>query len=225
MVNFLALLGWSPGNDDELMTTAELVERFTLEGISTGNAVFNTDKLDWFNHQYLNRRSDDDLLAVLRPWLQDAGLWDDALTTARRPWATEVLALVRPRAKKLGDLVEGLRPFLAAPTSMDPEGAAKHLSSPGLSMHLEALRDALAAVDQYDESTLEQTLRGVAEARGLKAGVLIHATRLAMTGRIVSPGLFEMLRLIGRPEVTVRLTSLVRRLESGVEMRDPARLG
>jgi glutamyl-tRNA synthetase len=225
MVNFLALLGWSPGNDDELMTTAQLVERFTLDGISTGNAVFNTDKLDWFNHQYLNRLSDDELLAMLGPWLQDAGVWDDALMTTRRSWIHEVLALVRPRAKKLGDLVEGLRPFLVAPTSMDPEGAAKHLSLPGLSTHLESLRDALAVVEPFDEPSVEQALRGLAEARGLKAGALIHATRLALTGRTVSPGLFEMLRLIGRQGTIARLTAMVQRLESGVETSDTARLG
>src|SRR5690606_4875198 len=96
MVNFLALLGWSPGNDDELMTTAQLVERFSLEGISTGNAVFNTEKLDWFNHQYLLRRSNDDLVAVLRPWLERAGLWHDDLAGSRRAWFHEVLALLRP---------------------------------------------------------------------------------------------------------------------------------
>ena len=209
MVNFLALLGWSPGNDDELMSKDELVARFTLEGISTGNAVFNTEKLDWFNHQYLMRRSDDALTALLRPWLERAGLWRDDLAGARRAWFHEVLGLLRPRAKKLGEFVEGARPFLVAPDDYDPDGRAKHLAAPGLASHLAALRDACATTEPFTEAPLEAALRAVAEQRGLKAGALIHATRLGMTGRTVSPGLFEMLRLLGRETVIARLNRLI----------------
>jgi len=212
MVNFLALLGWSPGNDDELLTRDDLVARFTLEGISTGNAVFNTEKLDWFNHQYLQRRADDDLTTLVRPWLERAGLWTDDLTGARTAWWREVLALLRPRARRLGDVVEGARPFLEAPSVYDAEGTAKHLVAPNLGEHLAALAAALAAVEPFAEAPLEQALRATAEARGIKAGVLIHATRLAMTGRTVSPGLFEMLRLLGREAVTTRLQRLIRSL-------------
>lgn len=208
MVNFLALLGWSPGNDDELLDRGELIRRFSLEGISTGNAVFNTEKLDWFNHQYLTRMSNDALVDALRPWLERAGLWHDDLAGARRAWFDEALTLVRPRAKRLGEFVDGLTPFLAAPTGYDPEGAKKHLSAPGLGDHLRALRDALAATKPFAEDTLEHTLRSVADARGIKAGVLIHATRLGLTGRTVSPGLFETIRVLGVTEVVKRLDRL-----------------
>ena len=207
MVNFLALLGWSPGGDQELFTIDELVARFSLDGISTGNAVFNTEKLDWFNHQHLGRLDDDALLTRLRPWLERAGLWTDDFLTTRRAWIGDVLGLLRPRCKKLGDFVDGLEPFLRAPEAYDPAGVAKHLAAPGLREHLQALCIELSGVS-FDETALEQGLRGVAEARGLKAGVLIHATRLAMTGRTVSPGLFEMLRLLGRDAVQARLTRL-----------------
>ena len=209
MVNFLALLGWSPGNDDEVMSAAQLVERFTLEGISTGNAVFNTEKLDWFNHQYLLAMSDDALTSTVRPWLERADLWHDDLAGTRAAWFHQVLALLRPRAKKLGEFVEGARPFLVAPSDYDAEGRAKHLAAPGLADHLRALRDAYAVLDPFTEAALEQTLRSVAETRGLKAGALIHATRLALTGRTVSPGLFEMLRLLGRDEALARLDRLL----------------
>jgi glutamyl-tRNA synthetase len=205
MVNFLALLGWSPGQDLELLTKDELVAHFTLDGISTGNAVFNTEKLDWFNHQYLLKRSDDDLVALLTPWFDRAGLWQADLAGARRAWFLEVLTLLRPRAKRLGEFVDGARPFLAAPDSYDPDGAARHFAAPDIGAHLTALRDAFVALEPFTEGPLEQTLRAVAEQRGLKAGVLIHATRLAMTGRTVSPGLFEMLRLLGRDQVVARL--------------------
>jgi glutamyl-tRNA synthetase len=213
LVNFLALLGWSPGGDDELLTKDELVRRFSLEGISTGNAVFNTEKLDWFNHQYLGRLDDDALSAVLRPWLERAGLWREALDGAARGWFHGVLALLRPRCKRLGEFVEGAQPFLVAPSSYDPDGAAKHLTAPGLRGHLEALRGALAELPAFEDAEIEATLRLVASTRGVKPGVLIHATRLGMTGRTVSPGLFEMLRLLGRDESLTRLDRLAATLE------------
>ena len=200
MFNFLALLGWGTGSNDELFTKDELIQRFNLEGISGGNAVFNTEKLDWFNHQHLLRLSDADLIARLQ-------LAGDPV------WLSRVLALLRPRCKKLTEFPEQLRPFFADPTEYDAEGIRKHLSAPEMPDHLDTLRDAYAAVSPFDEATLEQTLRSLADSRGIKAGALIHGTRLAMTGRMVSPGLFEMLVLLGRERVTARLTRLVATLK------------
>jgi len=196
MFNFLALLGWGTGSNDELLTKDELIQRFNLEGISGGNAVFNTDKLDWFNHQYLLKLSDAELIARLK--LQG----DPA-------WLVKVLALLRPRCKKVTDFADHITPFFVDPTSYDADGVKKHLSAEGMPGHVQALRDAYASVSPFDEVTLEQTLRALAEARGLKAAALIHGTRLAMTGRMVSPGLFEMLVLLGRARVVARLDSLI----------------
>src|SRR5262245_37118839 len=177
MVNFLALLGWSPGGDDELFRSADLVERFTLEGISGGNAVFNTEKLDWFNHQHLLRLTDEELLTRLFPLLDAAGLWRPSLTTSEFDWMRSVLALLKPRAKKLTEYVDGLRPFLAEPGDYDAEAVAKHLSTNGVLDHVAALRETLVG-GPFDEASLESRLRGLAEARGVKAGTLIHATRI-----------------------------------------------
>jgi glutamyl-tRNA synthetase len=208
MANFLALLGWSPGSSDqELFSVQELTERFTVEGISGGNAVFNTEKLDWFNHQHLLRLTDADLVARLEPQLRAASLWRPTLETTESPWLRKVLALLKPRAKKLTEYVEGLRPFLDAPIEYDEEAARKHLSAAGLSGHVQALLAAYQTV-RFDEASLEQALRQLADERGVKAGVLIHATRIAVTGRMVSPGLFEMLVLLGRERVVARLQAL-----------------
>jgi glutamyl-tRNA synthetase len=196
MLNFLALLGWGTGSNDELFTKDELIQRFNLEGISGGNAVFNTEKLDWFNHQHLLRLSDDELIGRLK--LQG----DQA-------WLSKVLALLRPRCKKLTDFPGQLEPFFVDPTEYDAEGVKKHLAAPGMADHLAALRDAFAAISEWTEAVLEKCLRDLADARGAKAGPLIHGTRLAMTGRMVSPGLFEMLVLLGRDRVTARLARLV----------------
>ena len=209
MVNFLALLGWGTGSDDELLSKQELVSRFTLEGISGGNAVFNTEKLDWFNHQYLLKLGDDELIVTLRLRLEAAGYWRDALLGHDRDWMVKVLALLRPRCKRLNEFVDQIGPFFEEPAAYDPEAVRKHLSAPGLRDHVAALREAFDEIGPFDESTLEITLRRVAETRGLKAGVLIHATRIAMTGRMVSPGLFEMLTLLGRETVVARLDRVI----------------
>jgi glutamyl-tRNA synthetase len=208
MTNFLALLGWSPGSsDEELFSVQELIERFTIEGISGGNAVFNTEKLDWFNHQHLLRLTDADLVQRLEPLLRAGNLWRPTLETSDSPWLRKVLALLKPRAKKLTEYVEGLRPFLDAPIEYDQEAVSKHLSVAGLRGHVQALYAALQTA-AFDEASLEQALRRLADERGVKAGVLIHATRIAMTGRMVSPGLFEMLVLLGRERVLARLQAL-----------------
>jgi glutamyl/glutaminyl-tRNA synthetase len=212
LFNFLALLGWGTGSDDELFTPDALVARFTLEGISGGNAVFNTDKLDWFNHQYLLQLGDDALISRLQGRLTAAGYWRDDLFGNDRDWFVAVLALLRPRAKRLNEFLDQLAPFFVDPADYDAEGMKKHLSAPDSPAHVRALRDTLAATAAWDAAVLESALRGLAEARGVKAGTLIHATRLALTGRMVSPGLFEMLTLIGRDRALARLDRLIARL-------------
>jgi glutamyl-tRNA synthetase len=208
MTNFLALLGWSPGNvDQELFSTRELTERFTLEGISGGNAVFNTEKLDWFNHQHLLRLDDGELVRRLEPLLRANDMWHPSLGTTSFDWFRQVLALLKPRAKKLTEYVDALRPFLGAPLAYDEDAVRKHLTATGMRAHLEALHSAFHGA-AFDEASLEHALRQLAEQRGVKAGTLIHATRIAMTGRMVSPGLFEMLVLLGRDRVLSRLKAL-----------------
>jgi glutamyl-tRNA synthetase len=203
MVNFLALLGWSPGDDQEVLSTADLVDRFDLDGISGGNAVFNADKLEWMNNQHIMRLPDDVLIAHVRPWLEQAGLWRATFDGPDRPWLTRALGLLRPRAKRLGDVPEGLAP-LVNPVVFDPAAAAKHLT-PDMAAHLEALADGLALVVPFDAPSIELTVRGTAEARGVKAGAFMQAVRVSLTGRTVSPGLFETLELIGRDESVARI--------------------
>jgi len=205
MFNFLALLGWGTGSNDELFTREELIQRFNLEGISGGNAVFNTEKLDWFNHQHLLRLSDEELIKRLRA----AGLRATGLRADTRSAA--ILSLLRPRCKKLTDFAEQVRPFFEDPSGYDPEGVKKHLSTPGTADHLRELRKVYEQ-SEWNEAALEKDLRQLAESRTVKAAVLIHGTRLALTGRMVSPGLFEMMVLIGRESVLRRLDRLANSL-------------
>ena len=208
MVNFLALLGWSPGGDRELLSRDELTALFTLEGISGGNAVFNTDKLDWFNQQHIARLPGGELLRRIEPRLRDAGLWRDALVAEESDWIVRVLELLKPRVKKLDQLVEELRPFLVDEPEMDPAAAAKHLSSE-IRPPLAHLAATLATLQPFDPSTVEQAVRATAEQAGMKAAALIHAARVAVTGRAVSAGLFDVLVLLGPQRSSRRLERAV----------------
>jgi glutamyl-tRNA synthetase len=230
MVNFLALLGWSPGDDRELMSVTELVERFSLEAISGGNAVFNTEKLDWMNGQYIARLPIEELATAVEPLLLEAlagaelfaSAEGSGVTSPKRereggqvrplpgdPWFHRLLELLRPRAKRLTEFVDLARPFLTDTVQYEPEAVDKHLSAPGLSAHVAALAATLRTVDPFDERHVEAAVRGSAAERGIKAGVLIHATRVAVTGRMASPGLFEVLVLLGRKRVVERLERLL----------------
>jgi glutamyl-tRNA synthetase len=205
VVNFLALLGWSPGADRELMSLAELVDRFSLEGISGGNAVFNVEKLDWMNGQYIARLPVDELAAAVEPVLTAAGL----PIPPGGAWLYRLLDLLRPRAKRLTDFAELARPFLVDTVEYAPAAVEQHLETPELGAHLAALAAALRTTDPFDEPHVEAAVRGTAAERGLAPAVLIHATRVAVTGRTASPGLFDVLALLGRDRSVARLDRLV----------------
>lgn len=202
MVNFLALLGWSPGSNEEVLSREELVARFTLEGISGGNAVFNPEKLEWFNQQHIIRLSAREIVTRLGNAFVAAGLDPTAMEPAR---LDRMVDLLKPRARTLADIVTQARPFLASSVAYDPAAVTKYLADPALWPHLEAWRDRLASVDPFDAQTIEEALRSLSATRGVKAALLIHATRVAVTGQAVSPSLFDVLALVGREAVVARL--------------------
>jgi glutamyl-tRNA synthetase len=208
MVNFLALLGWSPGSGDrELFMRDELAELFDLRGVSGGNAVFNVEKLEWFNQQHILRLAPEELALRLKPWFEHAGLWSDDYLAARRGWFFAILELLKPRAKRLDEYVPLGKFFFSDAIEYDEAAVAKHLRSDGMGDHLSAIAAAFAALPDFDAASLEQQVRTLADVRGVKAGVLIHAVRVAMTGKTVSPGLFEILALLGRERVAQRLAA------------------
>ncbi len=216
MMNFLALLGWSPGDDRELFTRDELVAAFSLEGISTSNAVFNPEKLEWFSAQHIARMPAAELVQRIEPRLREAGLWPPAWSPRSSEgwspgssdpgaWLARLVELLRPRAKRLTDFVEKGRPFLVDEVEYDAEAVKKHLSSPDALAHLAAVRGTCATVGEFTAAALEPAIRALAEARGVKAGVLIHPTRVAVVGRAESPGIFEVLELLGRDRALARI--------------------
>jgi glutamyl-tRNA synthetase len=210
MVNFLSLLGWSPGDDRELFTRDELAAIFSLDGISGGDAVFNQEKLDWFNLQHIMRLAPDELAVRLKPILTAERLWRDDYLGDRHAWFFAVLELLKPRVRRLDDFAAQGRFFFNDTVEYDPAAVEKHLRIAGMRDHLAALDAAFAELGAFDAASTETALRLTADACGVKASSLIHATRVAVTGKTVSPGLFEVLTLVGRERVRARLGSAVR---------------
>ena len=214
MFNFLSLLGWSPGGNQEVFSRDELVAAFALEGISGGNAVFNLEKLDWFNQQHIMRLAPDELGRRIKPSLEQAGLWNDEFVDSRHAWFFSVLELLRPRAKRLGDFVEQGRFLFGDTLELDAAAVEKYLRVPGVGEHLLALDAAFRALETFDPASIETVLRATAEARGVKAATLIHAVRVTVTGKGISPGLFEVLALLGRERVHARVKRIAQLLST-----------
>ena len=207
MFTFLAMLGWSPGDDREMLSRQELAEAFDLSGVGRSGAIFDLKKLDWLNGQLLARMSVAEFADLVEPRLQAAGLWDAGWDPA---WLARVLALLQPRAKTLQDVVTQGRPFFDAGDVLpyDPQAAAKHLKGEQLPEAMAALRARFASEPAWEATGLEGALRETAERFAMPWGKLIHPTRLAVTGQGASPGLFEVLELLGRERTLARLDRL-----------------
>ena len=223
MFNFLALLGWSPGEGREKMTREEMTAAFQLADINRKGAVFDEQKLEWLNSQYINDLPADRLAAMIRPGLLAAGLAGPAIDEggARRAWFLGVIEALKARSKRLPDFVRDARPFLSDEFDYRPEAVDKHLKGGGKSGgpaavadRMRALRDALARVEPFNEPATEAALRSLAEARGDQPADYIHPLRVALVGTAVSPGIFTVLVLIGRERALQRLDRLVAFLES-----------
>jgi glutamyl-tRNA synthetase len=217
MVNFLALLGWSPGSGNkELFGRDELIGAFSLDGISSSNAVFNPEKLEWFSAQHIAAMSAEDLARRIEPLLRSAGLWRDGYAGNDRESLRRLIELLRPRAKRLTEFIEKGQFFLADAVTYDEDAVRKHLATPGSMELLRAVRGVCATIDPFTAAAIEPALRDLAVARGVKAGALIHPTRVAVTGQAASPGIFEVLELLGRDRVLARIDAcLSSRLRSG----------
>jgi glutamyl-tRNA synthetase len=233
LFNFLALLGWSPGDGREKMSKEEMIAAFTLETINRKGAVFDEQKLEWLNSQYINDLPAGRIAAMIRSDLAREGLLDPALDEggARRDWFLRVLEALKARSKRLPDFARDLRPFLSDRFEYDSKAVEKHLTGGGkggspavVAERMRLLKSALAPIDPFTEEATEAALRRLAEGRGEAAGQFIHPLRVALVGTAVSPGVFTVLVLIGRERALLRLDRMVEFL-SGSGIDSPRPLG
>lgn len=206
VVNFLALLGWSPGDDREHMSVEEMVAAFSLDRVRPKGAVLDEKKLEWLNGLYIHELSDVDLLHRVGPsWVRAGLIQKDELET-RRAWLLEVIGLMKERVRRLTDFVE-VRYFFEDPTTYEEKGQRKHWKDPDVLARLDLLIDRLGALERFDEECIEGVIREAVDELGISAGKMIHPTRLALSGRSFGPGLFELMALLGKEVVLRRLES------------------
>ena len=216
--NFLALLGWSAGEDREIYSTEELIQAFSLEGIGRSSAILTfseTDPRQWtdrkalfINQQYLSRLPLPELLPMVEDVLRKAGIWDEAFAEggARREWFAQTVDLIRPRFVTLLDFAGAGRAYFDDRFDLDPESVEKNLrKEPRLERWLPELAERFFRLEVFDPASAEAALRGYADEQGVKAGVLINAVRTAVTGRSVGASLFQILGCLGRERVARRL--------------------
>jgi glutamyl-tRNA synthetase len=201
-VNMLALLGWNPGGDVELMSLAELVKLFDLGRVHKGGARFDPEKTRWFNQQYLRMRPDAELGAQLLERLKKAGI------EATLERATAAAALLKERATFVDDMLEGTYLFTSgAPFkgNTEVEAELKKRWKPEAAGAIEAYITALIDLKEFTPATLEAAFNQVLQAKGLKVGQLMPLYRLFVAGRMQGPGMFDVSTLLGRDEVLLRL--------------------
>lgn len=210
LVNFLALLGWTPPSQAEILPLSEMARSFELEAVSKSNAVFNVEKLAWMNSEYLRNLPAARLLALVESELKSAGLWNPAFAGEARAQFEHCAALLSKRARTLKDFSGSGKAFFTADFEYDEAAAAKFWKDAALPGLLDGLADRLAGASSFSLEETEGILRTFAEQNGVKPGLLINAARVALTGQGVAPGLFEVMMALGREDVIKRLKRAAR---------------
>ncbi len=202
--NFLALLGWTPQGvekDREIFSSEDLIQLFSLEGISKSNAVFDNDKLAWFNTEYIRAYSSERLLPLIEDEWAKIGLEPDRTTV-------EILAaidLIKPRARSLKDFAGAFKAYFSDDFEFDTAAVTKFFKDDSLPVLLAELGARYQVAEEFTETSTEQVLRAFAEEKGIKAGILINGSRVALTGQGVAPSLFAVMATLGKERVVNRL--------------------
>jgi glutamyl-tRNA synthetase len=210
MANFLALLGWSPGNDIEVMTIPQMIELFSKDGLSKHAAIFDLQKLHWINGQHLAAMSARDLAPLVTRALVDASLATEQDLAARADWFDKLLDLLKVRARTIDEIVKQATPYLRTTIEYEADAVAKQWKDRAATGEvLLAIRDTLARISSWEPDVMEASLRALAEQRGVGAGKLFQPLRVALTGSAASPGIFDVLVLLGRERSLARIDESV----------------
>ena len=217
VVNFIALMGWSPGDDREVMTIDEIIESFSLERINATNAIFDTEKLRWMNGEYIRACDDHRLVDLIRPFMVQSGLVTQLWINSRWDWMMKFVRILKERCHLLSDFAEQGRFFFADKLEYDHKGVEKHFSGAETAGLLEKWIDILGGIDDFRVEKLEGALRELAEKQAIKPAALIHPTRLALSGETKGPPLFDMMELLGREKCVERLKKSVEFIKNNGE--------
>ena len=204
MINYLVRLGWSSG-DQEIFSLAELVEQFSLEHVQKSAAVFNPEKLLWVNAHHIRHGAPSRIAALLVPFLEQSG-YGLAVKAAPAGWIERLVVMLRERARTLVEMAKAAEPYLAQEPAMEKEAVQKFMT-PTIAPILDTLVQRFNDAQDFSKENLESLFKSVLDEAGLKMGQLAQPVRVALTGRAISPGIFEVVDLLGRDATIARLRS------------------
>jgi len=210
LVNYLARLGWSHG-DQEIFSRDELIEKFSLENVGKSAGVYNPEKLEWLNAHYLKATPVEALAEAVRPFIEAQGH-----QISNGQWLVRMVATLQERAKTLAELVALAQFYLSDGVTIDAAAARKHLK-PEIEPELRAVRDRLAQAHSWNVETIHAHFNEVTEQFGLKLGQIAQPVRVAMTGGTTSPGIFEVLDVLGQQRTLERLDRAIERIAAGTD--------
>ena len=205
LVNFLALLGWSPVGEQEIFSSAELIELFSLDHVAKNPAVFDIDKLNWINSQYLKRLDLDHLTDMALPHLLEAGLIEAELTAERKAWVTQVVGAVREYISFAAQIPEHAAVFFQDEITMENDETADVLRDPDVPQVMEAFLNKLAAMDPVDGEQVQAALKAVGKELKLGGKKVFMPVRVALTGKMHGPELIALIPLLGVARTTARI--------------------
>jgi len=208
IINFIAFLGWNPGDEREIFMMDELIKEFTLERVGKSGAVFNVEKLDWLNFQHLRKKPDGEVLGMLREYLAGSSF---AGTKFADQYLISVITAMRERASFIKDFVEKCPYFYQAPDHYDPDVVKKRWK-PESHQQLQLLADKFTGLTSPVKEDYEAALHLVAEELNVKQSDLIHPLRLAVSGMGAGPGLYDILIILGKDEVIRRIHAAIQKL-------------
>ena len=213
IVNYLTLLGWGPGDEREIFTLEETVKLFELEQMSKKAAVYDTKKLTWMNGQYLSELPLEKILPEAETFFLKDGLVTKEWLAENKEYFAKLVDTVRVRVKTLQEVADAAVYFFKDIEAYDEKGVAKHFK-PEAAELLEKCVAALEADEVFDLASTEAVYNRIAEDNGLTLGKVIHPTRLALTGRTVSPGMFDVMVLLGKEKTLARMRKAVEYIKS-----------
>lgn len=213
IINYLTLLGWAPGNDEEIFSLEDTVKVFDFSKMSQKAAVYDVKKLTWMNGQYLSSLPLDRIVEAAIPFFKEKDLVDDAYLAAHKDYFAHLVDVVRVRVKTLAEVADASTYFFKDLDGYEEKGVEKHFK-PGNASLLRKCHDKLAALPVFDLATTEQAYHEIADEMGISFGKVIHPTRLALTGRTFSPGMFDVMVLLGREKTLERLEKAIAFIEN-----------
>ncbi len=207
LVNYLVRLGWSYG-DQEVFTREELIEYFSFDNVGKSAAVFNPEKLLWLNSQYIINSSSEKLAELVIPFLLKEKIVNDG-QTVDKGWLSKAINTQKERSKTLIELAHSLRYYISEDVEYNEKAKVKFLNEKTLSYLIE-LKDSLASISDFSASEIEKVFTSIIEKHGIKLGNLAQPARVAMTGKTESPGIFEVLEIIGKEKTLKRLDKAIK---------------